>query len=147
MSVMLNSIPVTFLAIYGLTGPCVSQAFLDALSLDSDSEAYLRSVTSAGADGCFTKNLLCAVVEDSPMDVLLDAACLLARGIVCELLFNVSRRLFIFGPPASTAHDDAFRRYVCDINHDLNDINDDITAASANSHVPGTPIHDTMRVR
>jgi hypothetical protein len=49
--------------------------------------------------------------------------------------------------PASSAREDAFRRYVCDVNHDINDINDDITAASATISRLGTPIHDTMRAR
>jgi hypothetical protein len=98
MSVMLNSIPVSFLAISGLAAPCVSQAFLDAHSLDSvDYAAHLRSVTYTRTDGCITENLLCSVIEDSPVDVLFDAAWLFSREIVGESLHNLCRRLLIFG--------------------------------------------------
>ncbi|KAF9475486.1 hypothetical protein BDN70DRAFT_883645 [Pholiota conissans] len=111
MVLILGDTPATYLAIEGLSQPCLSVAALptDVSSSFSFPAATHSSVTYSIPGGACTEIVSFAVVEDSPADVLVGVTWLLERGI-----------------NSASPREDSICSFVSQLNDDIVIINDNI---------------------
>ena len=72
---------VSYTAVPGLLGPCISSDYLQRKGLPADGPWCAQSVTFPSFTGCNTEVLAFAVVDDCPVDLLVSVEWLVARSL------------------------------------------------------------------
>lgn len=132
---------VDFLAVDMLAGPCLSSSFLERNNLASAGNTCSYSTTYPSYSGFNTEVLAFAIVEDSPVDVLLPTYWFTHRSLEPgELLMILSTNFFNHTRPG---HEQSNHKYR-DIIDKTPALNVHIDIVLKDYVIPETAIHDTV---